>query len=167
MTRHRRSAPGLADLGATAVVCDIFETDALRQVLAAASPDVVINQVTDLPDTRAAVALKVRGLNRARRQGTDNLVAAAQAAGAAHFVAQSTAFPLPAIAQRAVDYLEDAVLGVDGVVLRYGLFYGPGTWYADAPDGDAVVHIDEAARRTVDLLTAPSGIVDVVDPAIR
>lgn len=164
MTRSPAKVPQLVAAGATAVVCDVFEADALADEIAAAEPDVVMHQVTDLPDRYALLAVKLPALNRARRLGTDNLVAAAQAAGAQHFVAQSVAFDLPGMAQRAVDHLEEATLGIGGVVVRYGSFYGPGTWYDNPPKGDKVVHIDEAARRTVGLLGAPSGVVEILDP---
>ncbi|WP_061962672.1 NAD(P)H-binding protein [Demequina aurantiaca] len=165
MTRSASKVAQIAAAGATAATCDVFDAAALNAAVASASPDVVVHQVTDLPDSHAMLALKVPGLNRVRRTGTDHLVAAAQAANVPHFVAQSVAFRLPGLAQRAVDHLEEATLGIGGVVARYGLFYGPGTWYDKAPKGDKVVHIDEAARRTVDLLDAPSGIVEVLDPA--
>ena len=58
---------------------------------------------------------------------------------------------------------ERAVLGAGGVVLRYGRFYGPGTYHPDAVAEPPAVHVDEAARRTVEALDAPSGIVTVVD----
>lgn len=164
MTRSPGKVSDLAAAGATVVVCDVYDRDQLSADIAHAVPDVVVHQITDLPKAVAALPLKVRALNRARRRGTDNLIAAAQAAGVPHFVAQSTAFSVPTVAQRAVDYLEQAVLGIGGVVVRYGRFYGPGTWYRDAPNGVDVVHIDEAARRTVALLDAPSGVVDVLDP---
>jgi hypothetical protein len=54
------------------------------------------------------------------------------------------------------------VLAAGGVVLRYGQFYGPGTYHRDPP-APPRVHIDEAARRTVALLDAPSSIVTIVD----
>lgn len=165
MTRTAQKVSQVCAMGATAVVCDVFDQWALTGVVADAAPDVIVHQVTDLPDAHAALAFKIRGLNRARREGTDNLVAAAQAAHVRHFVAQSVAFALPGIAQRAVDHLEQAVLGIGGVVARYGMFYGPGTWYDDAPNGDKVVHIGEAARQTARLLGAPSGTVEILDPA--
>ena len=63
----------------------------------------------------------------------------------------------------AVTSLEEAVLAVNGVVLRYGLLYGPGTYYEGALPAPPRVHIDIAAARTLDALNAPSGILAVVD----
>ncbi|WP_062212752.1 SDR family oxidoreductase [Demequina oxidasica] len=164
MTRSASKTAQIEAAGASAVTCDVFDAAALNGILAAVTPDVVVHQVTDLPDSHAVLPLKVPALNRARRTGTDHLVQAAQAANVPHFLAQSVAFHLPGIAQRAVDHLEEATLGIGGVAVRYGLFYGPGTWYDTAPKGDKVVHADEAARRTVELLDSPSGIVEVLDP---
>ena len=59
--------------------------------------------------------------------------------------------------------LERTVLDAGGVVIRYGQFFGPGTFYPVTPPGPPRIHVDEAARRTVTLLQAPSGIVDIVD----
>lgn len=163
MARSVAKARQIESSGAKSVVCDVFDSWALSSAVLDSAPDVLIHQITDLPDSRAMAPFKLLGLNRARREGTDNLVAAAQAAKVESFVAQSVAFHLPGIAQRAVDHLEEATLSFGGVVVRYGMFYGPGTWFDTVPDGDKVVHIDEAARRTVSLLEAPSGIYEVLD----
>jgi hypothetical protein len=68
-------------------------------------------------------------------------------------IAQSTAFPAR------VEELERLVLGADGVVLRYGYWYGPGTWYEESLPPEPRIHIDEAARRTVEALDATRGTV--------
>ena len=81
----------------------------------------------------------------------------------ARVIAQSVAWPLPGDRGRAVELLEHTALGADGVVVRYGQFFGPGTYYPVTPPGPPRIHVDEAARRTVTLLEAPSGIGDVVD----
>jgi hypothetical protein len=91
-----------------------------------------------------------------RRQGTWNLLAAATATGA-HFLAQSIAWQLPADASAAVRQLERLVLGANGVVLRYGRIYGPGTYYENEKPKPPRVHVNEAARRTVPALDAASG----------
>jgi hypothetical protein len=90
-------------------------------------------------------------------------VAAARAAGARQFVAQSIAWR-PAGRGEAVDANERQVLAIGGVVVRYGRLYGPGTFYEDELPPPPRVHVDEAARATPALLEAPSGIVTVVDP---
>ena len=78
-------------------------------------------------------------------------------------MAQSTAFRLPRVTQRAVDYLEDATLAYPGVVLRYGYFYGPGTWYERGPKHRPALSIEHAAAKTVALLTADPGVYEVTD----
>jgi hypothetical protein len=98
-----------------------------------------------------------------RRQGTWNLLAAATAAGASHFLAQSIAWQLPCDAGAAVSELERLVLGQNGVVLRCGRLYGPGTDYEDQKPKPPRVHVDEAARRTVPTLDAASGVVEVTE----
>src|SRR5205814_1090120 len=100
---------------------------------------------------------------RIRREGTRNLLAAARAAGAEHFLAQSVAWPLPGDAGAAVEELERSVLEAGGVVLRYGQFYGLGTYYEQAPPPPPRVRVDEAARRTVEALGATSGVITIVE----
>jgi len=82
----------------------------------------------------------------------------------ARIVAQSIAWTTdPGPGADAVAYLEDAVLRASGVVLRYGAFYGSGTYYPDELPAAPRVHIDTAAARTVESLDAPSGILTIVD----
>jgi hypothetical protein len=100
--------------------------------------------------------------NAMRRDGTRNLLAAAGAAGARRFLAQSVAWELTRPGRAAREELERTVLAVGGVVLRYGRFYGPGTYHAEPPEPPRIP-IDDAARRTAALLDAASGIVDVVE----
>jgi hypothetical protein len=91
------------------------------------------------------------------------LVVAAAAAKARRFVAQSIAWQLPGDAGAAVAELERLVLAADGVVLRYGRRYGPGTYHENEKPEPPLVHIAEAARQAVPALDAPSGIVEVTD----
>jgi nucleoside-diphosphate-sugar epimerase len=163
MTRRQDKAQHIREAGATPFVCDVFDPR-LAEVVASFGPEVVVHQLTDLPQRQALIALKVRGLNRIRIEGTDSLIAAARAAGARHFVAQSVAFSAPAPVRRAVEHLEREVLAYPGVVLRYGYFYGPGTWYPEGTSHAPRVHVATAAERTVDMLTADSGVYEVTDP---
>jgi len=208
MTRSDERAEQLREGGAEPVVVDVFDAEALRRAVTAAQPDVVVHELTDLPqnlDPRRAKEAYARN-DRIRREGTSNLVAAAVASGAKRIVAQSIAFvyepegdavkdedapiwddaPEPftdSIA--AVRQLEDMVVkadGIDGLALRYGFFYGPGTAYA--ADGSlaemvrrrrfpvlgkgagvfSYIHIDDAASATVAAVErGPSGIYNVVD----
>ena len=156
MTRSHSKTRPIRDAGADAVVGDALDGQGLKEVVHAAEPDVVVHQLTAIP---AAVdprrfAEEFEPTNRVRREGTRNLVAAAQAAGARRIVAQSIAQayapvggwvkteedPLfqeaPPVLRDIFDAvidLEAAVLDaedVQSVVLRYGNFYGPGTAYA-------------------------------------
>ena len=172
----------------------------------AATPDVVINQLTNLPRSVNPLAVK-RGFDttsRLRHEVAGTLVAAAHAAGARRVVAQSIAFayrPGPGVRTeadplwtdaggqigvltRSLATLESATLGdadVSGVVLRYGSFYGPGTYFAPGGlyasliakrrlpipgNGHGVfglVHIDDAVAATVATLEGPTGVFNVVD----
>jgi nucleoside-diphosphate-sugar epimerase len=121
MTRSPRKVETLRDLGAEPVVCDAFDAGALRAVVVGFQPEAVVNELTDLPDKPAAIS---EGNARMRREGTRNLLAAAKAAGASRFIAQSVAWQLSGDAGAAVSELERLVLAADGVVLRYGRLYG-------------------------------------------
>jgi len=163
MTRSASKADLVRGLGAQPVVCDVYDADALRDAVVAFHPDAVVHQLTDLPDDPAQIAEFGAANSRIRREGTRNLLAAAKAAGAERFVAQSVAWPLPGDAGAAAEEHERAVLEAGGVVVRYGMFYGPGTYYeSDKPESPRV-HVDDAARRTVPLLDAPSGVVVIAD----
>ena len=200
-------AEHIRTLGGEAVLCDVFEQDRLREAVAAARPDALIHQLTNLPKRLNPKRIKeeLAPTNRLRTEGTRNLVDAAQRADVARVIAQSIAFPfapsgaslateeeslchdLPAATDlvHAVDVLEDTVLGtggIDGIVLRYGYFYGPGTFYATdgafaedvrrrrmpiVGDGAGVfsfIHVDDAAAATVAALErGEPGIYHIVD----
>ena len=202
-TRSRPEAVG--ELGAEPVVLDALDRDAVRRAVAAAAPDVVVHQLTAIgkfdvrrPDRTFAAT------NRLRTEGLDILLAAARAAGAERFVAQSFAGwpfarsgppakdedapldPEPPKGIRethaAIRHLEAAVVAADGIVLRYGGFYGPGTSIAPGGEqyellrarkfplpgrGDGVwslVHVEDAAAATVAAIErGRPGIYNVVD----
>jgi nucleoside-diphosphate-sugar epimerase len=160
MTRSRGKVEQLRALGAEPVVCDAFDAAGLRDAVVAFRPEAVVNELTDLPDEQAATN---EANARMRRQGTRNLLAAAEAAGARHFVAQSIAWKLRGDGGAAVAELERLVLAANGVVVRYGRLYGPGTYYENEKPEPPRVHVDEAARRTVPALSATSGILEVTD----
>lgn len=169
-TRSPEKAAALRGQGVEAVVVDVFDRNALRETVVRARPEVVIHQLTDLPQTLTARSPDTLARNsRLRIEGTANLVAAAQAAAARRLIAQSIAFayadgPEPhaetdalapaegdapsAVTARGVRALEEATLhapGIDGIVLRYGRLYGPGTWF-ETPSGRGVLHVDAAAH---------------------
>jgi nucleoside-diphosphate-sugar epimerase len=161
MTRSPQKVDSLRALGAHPVVCDVYDTVALREAVTAFRPGRVIHQLTDLPDDRAHVQAFRDANSRIRREGTRNLLAAARAAGAPGILAQSVAWQFSGDAGAATADLERMVLEAGGVVLRYGQFYGPGTYHETAPPPPRI-HIDEAARRTVDALAAPTGVIVIV-----
>jgi nucleoside-diphosphate-sugar epimerase len=153
-----------------------------------ARPEVVIHQLTDLPQIfdRARLAASLVGNARLRIDGTANLVAASLAAGARRLIAQSIAFayaagPEPhresdpltsakgdgpeAISTRGVRSLENAVVnarGMVGIVLRYGRLYGPGTW--NTPNARAPLHVDAAASAALLAVTrGASGVYNIAE----
>jgi len=168
-TRSESKAALLRELGAELVVVDVYDAGALRDAVVAFAPDLVMHQLTDLPQDAAEMvgpnAAEVAAANaRIRDEGTANLVAAARAAGVERFLAQSIAF-VPGGGPESRERHERQVLDHGGLVLRYGMFYGPGTFHPDGNPGDGRprIEVGEAARRTLDYLDAPSGVVEIVE----
>jgi nucleoside-diphosphate-sugar epimerase len=209
MTRSRDKAEGLRAIGATPVVADGLDRQAVVDALVSNRPEVVIHQLTALTGFKDLKHWdrEWRQTNRLRTEGTDHLLEGARAAGARRFVAQSYAGwpyareggtikteenaldPTPPEQMRrtleAIRYLEERVLGtegIDGLVLRYGSLYGPGT--SMAPDGDIVemvrgrklpligggtgvwsfIHVEDAAAATLAAgERGQPGIYNVVD----
>jgi nucleoside-diphosphate-sugar epimerase len=205
-TRSPARTGGIEAAGATAVVCDALDRDAVHRAVEAAGPQVVIHQLTALPDRFAKLRKGSPDTNRLRTEGTGHLVDAAVSAGARRVIAESIAFLYepsgPRIADeqspvwpdapepfgsmigalRELERIVTTTEGIEGVVLRYGALYGPGTWYA--PDGDmtmqvrkrrlpivgsgdglnSFVHVDDAAAATVRAVAqgAP-GVYNIVD----
>ncbi len=152
----------LAALGAEPFVCDVFDQPELERAVVEFSPETVMQQLTDLPDDASKIAEFGSRNDRIRQEGTRNLIAAGRAAGSSRFLAQSIAWDLGGERAQATKRFEQQVLDVGGVVIRYGQLYGPGTYYEDEPPDPPRVEVDEAARRTVALLDAGPGIVEVV-----
>lgn len=145
-TRRREGVDVLERLGALGVVCDVYDRAALVEVAAEARPRVVANFLTDLKDRDFTAN------DRIRSEVAPVVVAAAEAAGAERIVVESISF---AVNDEAVDVLERSALAsvLQAVVLRFGLFWGPGTWYASEPDDDRPhIHVEEAGRRAAELL---------------
>jgi len=168
ITRSAAKAADLTAMGVRASTVDVFDRDALIRAVVDARPHVVVHQLTDLPKVKDPERLEAARPNNARLReiGTDNLVAGAIAASAKRLVAQSIAFayadgPRPyhedaplSPSATSVARLEQLVLGgpFEGLVLRYGRFYGPGTWYDRPSSEPPVVHVDaaaDAARRAM------------------
>jgi 2-alkyl-3-oxoalkanoate reductase len=206
-TRTPEKAGQVGKLGAEPIVCDARDPNAVHEAIARWQPEVIVNQLTSLsaPFNPRRYFKWLEPTNRLRAEGTRNLAQAAAATGVRLLVSQSVAFayhwegnapkteddPLldvdmgfgPALA--ALRELEQRTLrtpGLDGLVLRYGYFYGPGTSYAS--DGDVAqlmrrrrfpvvgsgagqfsfIHIDDAASATVAAIEAGErGSLNVVD----
>jgi nucleoside-diphosphate-sugar epimerase len=209
-TRSERKTAWLSEAGAEPVVLDPLDADAVREAVVRAQPDVVVHQLTALSGPLGRSFDRwFAETNRLRTEGTDHLIAAARAAGARRLVWQGFGgWPYaraggslkteddaldpdpPADAREslaAIRHLEAAVLGaegLEGVVLRYGGFYGPGTsiWEGGAqvemirkrrlPVGGggtgvwSLVHIDDAAAATAAAIDGgPPGVYNIVDDA--
>jgi nucleoside-diphosphate-sugar epimerase len=164
MTRSPDKVCALAALGAEPVVCDVLDADALGAAVAAFRPDAVIHQLTDLPDDAGEIAAFAERNDRVRTEGTANLLAAAAAAGSRRFLAQSIAWT-PARAETLREF-ERLVLDAGGVVVRYGRFYGPGTYYESEVPPPPRVHVDRAAQATVPLLSSGEGLVVIAQDEV-
>ena len=164
MTRSAEKIDLLRALGADPVVCDVFDAAALTKAVTTFQPDAVIHQLTDLPDHIDQLSEFAPRNDRMRTEGTRNLVAAAKAAAARHFLAQSIAWRPPGRGE-IVDQHERQVLDVGGVVVRYGQLYGPGTFYEDEIPAPPRIHVDAAAQATPPLIHAPSGVVVLAEEA--
>lgn len=208
ITRSQGRVEQIRAYGANPIVCDVFEREKLKQAVATAKPEVVIHQLTSLPQRIDPRRIKqaLAQTNKLRTEGTQILMDAAKSAGVRRFMAQSVSFlyapagPSPATEDErlykdapsafapivhAVDELEHTVLnssGIEGIILRYGHFYGPGTAYAaDGTVAEDVrrrrmpligggggvfsfVHVEDAAAATVLALNhGRSGIYNIVD----
>ena len=192
LVRSTESSEPLVKQGIEPAIADVFDIDEVKAAVRRAQPEVLIQQLTALPKhyTRESMDAAAPLNTRLRLEGGANLLAAAQAAGVRRYLAQSVAFwavpgrgladeetPLavdgpPAVAAdaRLVTELEERLLGtpnIEGIAMRYGFFYGPGTWFNGDGDvaqqvrqqqfpiignGEGVwswVHIEDAAIATV------------------
>jgi nucleoside-diphosphate-sugar epimerase len=186
MTRTPATARELEAAGLHPVVVDVFDAAALKRIVLEARPEVVIHQLTDLPrildETQLAASYPRNA--RIRTEGTRNLVAAAQAASARRFIVQSIAFgyapgaephaetdslnladgPRVVTVRGAADMEEQALAsGMEAIVLRHGLLYGPGTW-SEGPSRRPPLHVDAAAHAALLAVThGKSGIYNIAD----
>lgn len=160
MTRTPAKTERLAALGAQPVVADALDRKALGSAVRAFSPDLVLHHLTDLPDDPAAFAEQRSANARLLREGTSNLV---DAAGDTRVVAQSIAWQAGGETGRAYEELEATVLDAGGGVLRFGQFYGPGTYYESELPGHPRIHIDAAGRPAFETMDA-EGVVIAADP---
>jgi nucleoside-diphosphate-sugar epimerase len=187
------------------VVADALDAASVLNVVQHTKPDVIVNELTSLSKHYTPEEMKVAAARdkEVRVRGNANLLTAARAANCRRYVLQTSAFwyaPGPGLADETTSFafdaspriaagcrnyadLEAAVQesGLEAVLLRYGFFYGPGTWFSREGDvGDQVrrrevpligkgegiwnwVHIDDAAAATSAALTADPGVYNVVD----
>jgi hypothetical protein len=164
LTRSPGKTELLNRLGAQPILCDVFDREALVRAVRDFNPDVVLNELTDLPDDVAQIREHAELNARIRTEGNRNLIAAARQSGSPKILAQSVAWRLPDGPDAlAVAELERSILAEGGVVLSYGQFYGPGTYHEQQLPAEPRVHIDRAAERTVEALSEPTGVVVIVD----
>lgn len=163
MTRSLEKEDLLASLGAAPVVCDVYDIERLVDVVTAAAPEVVMHQLTDLPDELSEIFTFAERNARMRREGTSNLLQAAGAAGASRVIAQSVSWELPGDAGASVRDHEHAILDAGGVIVRYGQLYGPGTYYETSRPDPPRVEVMEAARQTLPTLHVLAGTIVVIN----
>jgi nucleoside-diphosphate-sugar epimerase len=191
VTGTTRSAERAAELkkgGVTPAVLDVYDAAAVIDAMRAAKPEIVIHQLTDLPQEfdQEKISAAYPANARIRSEGTRNLVAGARATGVRRLVVQSIAFayapgdephlesdalnladPLRAVTVRGTAAMEEMVLsapGMTGVVLRYGMLYGPGTWHeAGKPATRPALHVDAAAQAALLAITRGVGIYNIAD----
>jgi len=203
-TRSEGKRAKLEALGAGVAIVDVLDAGALRDAVAAAQPDAIVQLLTSLPDVPARLS-HFRATNRLRREGTRNLIAAADAAGVKRYVSESIVFAygmdgaarvhteddpvvrsMRGVAERddvlaALASLEDQVRAYGGIVLRFGLYYGPEAgstrasvrlmrrgMFAMPGGGHGVgswIHVDDAAAAVVAALErgAPGEVYNIVD----
>ncbi len=206
LARSPESSRAIAESGAEPVIADALDAASVKAVITEVQPDAVINELTSLPRhyTPAEMNSAAERNRRLRMEGNANLLAAFQEAGVRRYLLQSCGFwyaadtgladesaqfafhASPAVTAGTRQYaeLEAAAAGIPNiefVSLRYGFFYGPGTWYR--PDGDmgeqvrqrqvpiigkgqgvySFVHIDDAAAATAAALECPPGPYNIVD----
>ena len=163
MTRTQAKMEALNAAGVTPILCDIFDREALVAAVEEFHPDLVVHQVTDLPDRIDSLTEFLPRNNRVRSEGTRNLLAAAQAANTPGFLAQSIAWRTGPGTGPVLDAHENAVVAAGGTVLRYGLFYGPKTFFENDPPPHPRIHVDDAARRTTPYFAGRRGIFTITE----
>ena len=204
LVRSSKTATRRAAIRAQEVAADVLDAASVLEAVRHAKPDVIINELTSLPKHYTPEEMQAASARdkEVRVQGNRNLLAAARGAKCRHYVLQSSAFwyaPGPGLADETASFALDASPGIaagsrtyadleaaaqesglEAVLLRYGFFYGPGTWFDREGDvGDQVrrrmvpvvgkgegiwnwVHIDDAAAATCAALTADPGVYNVV-----
>jgi nucleoside-diphosphate-sugar epimerase len=205
-SRSERSAEAIRAAGAEAAICDCLDPAAVEEAVIAANPEVIVSELTSLPEDYDLRTIDYEPTNRVRVEGGRNLISAGRKVGARRFVTQSVAFvydpqgdwvkdedaPTYRVAPGRFKSGFDATMiserealdaeRIEGVVLRYGQFYGPDTYFDR--DGSiakqvrarrfpivgkgsgvfSFIHVDDAADATVAAVElGPGGIYNIVD----
>jgi nucleoside-diphosphate-sugar epimerase len=206
MTRGERGAETIRAAGAEAAICDALDAAAVEDAVIAANPEAIVSELTKLPEEYDLRTIDYEPTNRVRVEGGRHLISAGRKVGARRYLSQSIAFVYDPQGgwikdEEAPTYVDPpgrfapgleptltserealAAEGMEGLVLRYGQFYGPGTYFDHGGSiaeqvrrrrfpivgrGDGVfsfVHVEDAADATVAALErGPSGIYNVVD----
>jgi 2-alkyl-3-oxoalkanoate reductase len=206
LARSPDSAPALKEIGAEPIIADALDAAAVKAAVGRIRPHAVINELTSLPRhyTPAEMKAAAERDRKVRVEGNINLLAALRGWGVRRYLLQSSGYwyaPGAGLADESVPFISSASPGVEAsartfmelearaaatagiefVALRYGFFYGPGTWYTREGDmGDQVrqqqvpiigkgqgvysfVHIDDAAGATAAGLECPPGAYNIVD----
>jgi hypothetical protein len=117
-----------------------------------------------MPDDRGRIPEQAEAMRRMYREGTHNVVAAARDGDAERLIAQSVAWSLAGENGLAVSDHERAVLAKGGLVIRYGRFFGLGTYFDPELPPEPRIHVDEAARRTMAALDTAGGVMVAEEP---
>ncbi len=186
-TRSMEKARSLERAGVRAAVLDVFDRQAVIDAVRTAQSEIIIHQLTDLPQQydpgRLLGAYPRNALLRV--EGTRSLLAAARVAAVSRLIVQSIAFayapggephsesdplnfddPVRAVTVKGAGDMEQQVLGepsIEAIVLRYGFLYGPGAWHG-TPEHKPALHVDAAARAAVLAITGgKSGIYNIAE----
>lgn len=206
MTHSQERAHQIADLGACPVIADALDVSAIIQGIKKAQPEVIIDMLTALPKVYTPQAMReaAEWNRKVRCEGGSHLLTAAQMTGVRRYIAQSSAFWYasgPGLANEEASFAFDATPGIavgtriyadiekrtfevknlEGVALRFGFFYGPGTWFASNGNmadqvrqqrvyivggGQGVwnfVHVEDAAKAVAAALSCMPGVYNITD----
>ena len=167
LTRSPANARVIEQLGARALVCDVYDAPSLKAAFEEHAPEAVFHLLTDLPDNPERIGDFAAKNNRVRTEGTDNLLFACASAGVARIIAESVAWDLPGDGARAVAHLESAVLAMNGTVLRFGQLWGAGTFNRVKPMSGPTLEVELTGRLTVEFLDSPPGTYILADEEFK
>lgn len=165
LTRSIDKINQITNTSANAEVCDVYDIEKLRKIIENFKPDIILNELTDLPDDQTQISKYLLRTSKVRIEGTANLITANHYTKA-KIISQSVDWEIPGKGGQAIAQLEKMTLGASGVVLRYGQIYGTGTYYETTKPEEPRVSIEALARATTDSLNLASGIYRVTDDVL-